>query len=161
MTPEQIVVFRAALLAETDPELVGYRTNGQTPLIVQWYQRNATPDFWVWRTQVTQDEIMQNGFDWVRVDNLSVGKARIWEWLFDNPSRSINPSKENVRAGIAEAWKGTAADVAVRDAVLSHCRRLCTRVERLFAVGVGTTVSPATTAEFSFTDADVSAALNA
>jgi hypothetical protein len=161
MTPEQLIVFRAAFLAETDPELVEYRTNGQTPLIVAWYSKPAAPDFWVWRSRVTQDEIMQNGFDWVRVDNLTVGKARIWEWLFDNADRAINPTKDNVRAGIAECWKGTAPDIAVRDAVLAHCRRLCTRIERLFATGLGTTVSPGTATVTSLTEADVSSALNA
>lgn len=159
MTPEQIATFRTALLAETDPELVGYRSNGQTPLIFAWYNKPATPDFWVWRTQVTQDEIMQNGFDWVRVDNLSVGKARIWEWMFKNQSNSINPSKANVRAGIGEAWKGTAADIAVRDAVLVHCRRLCTKVERLFATGAGTTAAPSDDVGLSFTESDVTQAL--
>jgi hypothetical protein len=161
LTESELTIFRTALLAETDPELVGYRTNGQTPLIVAWYSKPATPDFWVWRTRVTQDEIMQNGFDWVRVDNLTVGKARIWEWLFDNSEQAINPSKDNVRAGIAECWKGTAADIAVRDAVLVHCRRLCTRVERLFATGQGTTVSPGLATVTALTDQDVSSALNA
>ena len=65
---------------------------------------------------------MQNGFDWVEVDNLTVGKARIWEWLFDNATTTINPSKANVRAGIAECWKGTAAKLAVQAAVLAHCK---------------------------------------
>ena len=85
---------------------------------------------------------MQNGFDWVRVDNLSVGKARIWEWLFDNAQAAISPSKDNVRAGIAECWRGTAADLAVQAAVLTHCRRACTRGERYFASGTGTEATP-------------------
>lgn len=160
MNEQQITTFRAALLAETDPELVGYRTNGQPPLIFAWYNKPATPDFWVWRSSVTQDEIMQNGFDWVRVDNLSVGKARIWEWLFKNQSNAINPSKANVRAGIGEAWKGTAADIAVRDAVLAHCRRLCTKVERLFVTGNGTTATPSDPPDLSFVESDVNAALS-
>lgn len=160
MTPEQIATFRTALLSETDQELVGYRNNGQTPLIYAWYNQTASPDFWVWRTQVSLDEIMQNGFDWVRVDNLSLGKARIWEWLFKNQSTSINPSKANVRAGISECWKGTTADVAVRDAVLVHCRRQCSRVERLFVTGSGTTSAPSDAVNLSFNEVDVSVVLN-
>jgi hypothetical protein len=112
--------------------------------IAQELQKPVTPAFIVWRTTVTQDEIMQNGFDWVRVDNLSVGKGRIWEWLFENQARSINPSKTNVRAGIAECWKGTAADLAVQAAVLGHCKRSANHVEKLFATGAGTDATPAT-----------------
>ena len=106
------------------------------------YNTLAIPTYVVWRTSVDQDEIMQNGFDWVRVDNLSVGKARIWEWLFSNLSRAINPSKPNVRLGIDEAWKGTAADLLVREAVYVHCKRDATVLEKLFATGAGTTLSP-------------------
>lgn len=105
------------------------------------YYNTATATI-VWRTAVTQDEIMQNGFDWVRVDNLSVGKARIWEWLFDNATRTINPSKANVRSGIDETWKGTQADLDVRAAVYVHCKRAATRLEALFATGSGTSGSP-------------------
>jgi len=100
-------------------------------------------NFIVWRTSVPQDEITQNGFDWVQVDNLTVGKARIWDWLFSNSTRTINPSKVNVRAGITECWKGTAALVAVATAVFVHCKRPATVVERLLATGTGTTASPA------------------
>lgn len=103
----------------------------------------ATPDFIVWRTSVSQDEIMQNGFDWTRVNNLSVGSARCWEWLFDNTSSSINPSKASVRAGIDEVWKGTAADLAVRAAVYVHCKRKASVAEKLFATGTGTDAAPA------------------
>ena len=140
----QLAVFKTALDAETDSELVGYRDSGATPLIAQWYNRDADPAVIVWRTDVNQDEIMQNGFDWVRVDNLANGKARIWEWMFANESRSFNPSKLNVRAGIEEVWKGTQADLAVRAAVYVHCKRNATRIEELFASGLGTDESPST-----------------
>lgn len=102
----------------------------------------ASPAYIVWRTSVSQDEIMQNGFDWTRVNNLSVGSARCWEWLFDNLDNAINPSKANVRAGIDEVWKGTAPDLAVRTAVYAHCKRPATIAEKLLAAGSGTDASP-------------------
>ena len=74
---------------------------------------------------------------------LNVGKARIWEWMFGTENKSINPSKPNIRAGIAEVWKGTAADLAVQATVLNHCKRGTSRIEALFAVGTGTAVAPA------------------
>lgn len=160
LTPEQVVVFKAALQAETDPVLVEYRTNGQTPHIKQWYDAAAAPDYIVWKTSVTQDEITQNGFDWVQVDSLTVGKARIWEWLFDNQQTAINPSKVNVRAGIDEAWTGTTAMLAVRAAVYVHCKRPASRIEKLFSTGSGTDGSPSTTVtDLSFTENDVTLAL--
>lgn len=142
LTPQQLPALKAAIDAATDPQFVEYRTNGQNTLMADWFNAAATPAFVVWKTKVTQDEIMQNGFDWVRVDNLSVGKARIWEWLFDNAEAAINPSKMNVRLGIDEVWRGTAADLAVRAAVYTHCKRSSARGERLFATGTGTDQTP-------------------
>lgn len=99
----------------------------------------ASPDFLVYRTAVPVAEVMLNGFDWTQVDNLSVGKARVWEWLTRaNPANTFDPSKANIRAGINECWKGTAAMLAVRAAVYAHCTSLATVGEKLFATGAGT-----------------------
>lgn len=159
MTPEQTATLKAALLA--DQALAQWIIDYRDDLIRDHYNAPADPAYIVWRTSVTQDEIMQNGFDWVQVDNLSVGKARIWEWLFDNGSTSINPSKANVRAGIDEVWKGTAAMLAVRAAIYVHCKRAANRVERLFATGTGSDAVPGTLVfEGTLSTSDISAILN-
>ena len=144
LTTEQLHVFRAALLAETDPDLVFRRDNGQAGRVAEWYNQVGANAPIVWKTLLQLEEITSNGFDWVRVDNLSVGKARIWEWMFGSENKSINPSKPNIRAGIAEVWKGTAADLAVQATVLNHCKRPATRIEALYAAGSGTMAAPAT-----------------
>lgn len=146
LTSQQLQALKTDILASTNPAVVTALSNGDSGAIATAYNEAASPAFTVWRTSVTQDEIMQNGFDWVRVDNLSVGKARIWEWMFDNQSTTINPSKANVRLGIDEAWKGTAADLAVRAAVYVHCKRLASVFEKLFATGTGSDATPATMA---------------
>ena len=142
MTPEQLPTLRAFILA--DVVLAGLIAQGAVGAVATALNAPTNPAFIVWRTSVSQDEIMQNGFDWTRVDNLSIGPARVWEWLFANESKSINPSKANVRAGIEAVWKGTAPDLAVRAAVYAHCKRAASAVEKLFATGTGTTQDPAT-----------------
>lgn len=145
LTTAQLQTLKAYILSV--PELASKPMNSDGDYaIAEQLRITASPQFIVWRSAVQQDEIMQNGFDWVRVDNLSVGKARIWEWLFSNESKSMNPSKINVRAGVDECWKGTAADLAVRAAVYTHCKRDASVIEKLFAVGEGTDASPATMA---------------
>lgn len=142
MTPEQLATLKADILA--DPAFNGLpMTSGGAEVIKEAYNQ-IVPTFIVWRSQVSQDEIMQNGFNWTRVDNLSVGKSRIWEWMFNNQNRAFNPSKLNVRAGIEATWVGTQADLDVRAAVYVHCKRSATRAEKLFSTGTGTDVSPAT-----------------
>ncbi|HEY9817690.1 MAG TPA: hypothetical protein V6D20_18075 [Candidatus Obscuribacterales bacterium] len=135
----QLTTLRAACFAT--PAAAAFFVNPGNAAGLRTYLNTAS-SFVVWRTAVLQDEIMQNGFDWVRVDNLSVGKARIWDWLFDNEGRSINPSKANVRAGIQECWKGTAADLLVQAAVLDHCKRNATNAERLLGSGIGDAANP-------------------
>ncbi len=140
LTQDQLTTLKAAMLA--DP-IVG-------PLVQagDWWgasaalNQQAVPDYIVWKTAVHVDEIMQNGFDWTQVDNTTVGKARIWEWMFANESRSINASKANIRAGVDEAWRGTAAMLAVRAAVYAHCKRPALLGEKMLATGVGTSNDP-------------------
>lgn len=143
MTPEQLTTLKTYI--NSVPAWAALPQNSDTAYFIAGeLNKNADPAFIVWKTSVTQDEIMQNGFDWTRVDNLTIGPARVWEWMFANETRSINPSKINVRAGIEAVWKGVAADLAVRAAVYTHCKRSATVLEKVFATGAGTDAVPAT-----------------
>jgi hypothetical protein len=140
LTTAQKTTLKADILAQ--PDALAIWEIGDTAALAALYNVSASPAWTVWKTSVKLEEIMTNGFDWVRVDNLSIGKARIWEWLFKNTTATINPSKLNVRAGIDETWKGTQADLDVRAAVYVHCKRLATRAERLFTTGTGSNADP-------------------
>jgi hypothetical protein len=140
LTPQQLQTLKTAILA--DPVLAAYPDGAASSYpIAAAMNLTAVPAFIVWRTSVNPDEIMRNGMDWTRVDNLSVGKARIWEWM--TRLGTFNPSKANIRAGIDAAWVGTAADLAVRAVVYTHCKRPATRAEKLFATGTGSDADPA------------------
>lgn len=141
MTPLQLAAIKADILASPDLNAQPNNSDGAYE-IARLYNLPAEQTFIVWRTDVSIDEIMRNGMDWARVDNLTVGKARIWEWL--GRLGSFDASKVNVRAGIDATWIGTAADLAVRAQVYTHCKRQATRLEKLLATGTGTDASPAT-----------------
>jgi len=142
LTTQQIATLKAAILVNPEWHAYPNTVDGAYDLAANKINVEAIPAYVVWRNSVTRGEILQNGFDWTRLDNLSVGKARIWSDIFVDGI--INPAKANVRAGIEEVWKGTAADLAVREAVYSHCKTNATEGEKLFSVGVGTSVSPST-----------------
>lgn len=92
----------------------------------------ASPSYLVWATSVRRDAVQgYAAFDWTRVDNLSVGKARIWDWMF-NSADTIPAYKGNYRAGINAVWVGTQADLDVRAAVNAACQRSVTNMEKLF-----------------------------
>ena len=142
LTVPQLQAIKAEINA--DPALSGQPNNSDGAFaIAAALNLPANPAFIVWRTSVTQDEITQNGFTWTLVDALSVGTARIWEWMFDNAERTINPSKLNVRQGVIDVWSGTAGKLAVQAAVFAHCKRSASRVEKVLATGTGSDATPA------------------
>jgi hypothetical protein len=140
LTPEQKATLKMAIVA--DNALNALYTDGNLSGLAAAINSVAQPEFIVWKTSVSVDEIMRNGMDWARVDNLTVGKARIWDWL--GRLGSFDASKPNVRVGIDSAWVGTAADVVVRASIYTHCKRSATFVEKLLASGTGSDANPAT-----------------
>lgn len=160
LTTAQLQTLKAAILAETDAGFVQARTLGQTPLMTEFYNQPST--FVVWRTSVTRQEIQDDpGFNFTQVDNLSTGsKYRIWDWMFDNPNKTINATKQNIRDGIAATWTGNAQLLAIQAIVLAVCKRFAKRGEKLYATGAGTTGAPgALVFEGDITDSDIGAAL--
>jgi len=142
LTSEQLQTLKAAILA--DPVLNAQGLDGDgLNFVADAMNAVLVPNYIVWRTAVPIDDIMRNGMDWARVDNLSTGKARIWDWM--SRLGTFNPSKTNIRAGIDAAWVGTAADLAVRALIYTHCKRPATRAEKLLGdQAAGTDAAPGT-----------------
>jgi hypothetical protein len=139
LTPSQSATLKAAILA--DPTQAAKIPVGDYQGLVDWLNAVVAPAFILWRTSVPIDDIMRNGMAWDRVDNLSIGKARIWEWM--GRLGTLDATKPNIRAGIDATWVGTAPDLAVRATVYTHCKRSATRAEKLLATGTGSDASPA------------------
>jgi hypothetical protein len=148
MTPAQLSTLATDIAANTAtaPGTQGQikdlaHTADNADAIANWYTATAVPDFWVWRTSVNARQLMSDSaFDWTRVDNLSVGKARIWEFMM--MAGTVDPSQPNIRAGFAACFAAV-GDAATLAAITSQCRRIALRVEKLLATGTGSTGSPA------------------
>lgn len=160
LTPEQRTTLAAHIRANTDQAVVDALAARNDTELTRLY--NLDSAMYVWRSSVPLDEITSSeDFDWVEVDNLTSGKARIWEWLFANSQRAINATLPNIRAGIAECWKGTAAKLAVQAAVLAQCKRFARLAESLYVTGAGTANDPALlTVSGAISTEDVGRALN-
>ncbi len=141
LTAQQLLLVKAAIDADATLAAIPNNPDGAFA-IADALNLPAVPEFIVWKTSVSIDEIMRNGMDWARVDNLSVGKARIWDWL--GRLGTFDASRPNVRAGIDATWVGTTADLAVRAQVYTHCKRPATRAERILATGTGSNATPGT-----------------
>lgn len=155
MTPAQLATLKANILAS--PDLATFPNNSDGAFaIAALYNIDASPAFTVWKTSVSLQEIMSNGFRWTDVDGLSAAKYRTWDLM--NSLGNIDPSKPNVRQGIRDCW---GAGSQQENAILPHLKRLATRGEKLFATGTGSDASPATmTFEGSISYQDVEEARN-
>ena len=135
MTPNlslaQLATLKAAIQADGALSAKPMNSDGHQE-IADAMNLAAAPDYRIWRQSITIVEVMQNGFAWDRVDNMTVGQARIWDFM--TRTGVVNPSLPNVRAGVLAAFV-QASNAAMRTAIFGHFGRLATRVERLFVSG--------------------------
>ena len=140
MTPAQLLLIKAEIDADGTLNALPMTPDGAFA-IADALNLDAAPAWVVWKSAVLVDDIMQD-MDWTRVDNLSNGKARSWDWM--TKAGTINAGRANIRAGIDSVWVGTAPDLAVRAAIYVRCKRAATRAEKILSMGTGTDTVPAT-----------------
>ena len=156
MDSTQRATLAAALRADTDPDVVAALAIRNDTELTRLYNLPST--FIVWRTDLQPAEYRE-AVVWTEVDALTVGKARIWEWITQQMTVPIDASKANVRTGIADCW---ATNTTSRANLLAAAKRAATKAEKLFATGTGTTATPGTMGwEGQITTEDVGRALNA
>jgi hypothetical protein len=140
LTSAQITALAADIAADPVLSLIENTPDGDYA-VAEAYNAQASPNWTIWRTSVPTSEIMENGFVWSAVDSLTAGKARIWEWMVS--LGQINPSKSNIRQGLADAF---GASSAMATGIMPHLKKLASRGQKLFSTGTGSNANPATLA---------------
>lgn len=119
------------------------------PSVAIFYNGVAVPDFWVWRSFVSQTEYVSTTsvdgttWSWPQYITRSQGERDGWREMFAD-ARGVNPSLVNVRQAVADIFSGVgAAPVAQRTHLLTISRRKASLFEKLFATGTGLVSSPA------------------
>ena len=147
LTTTQLVALKADILA--DPAFTSIPNNEDGAVtIANAYNLPAALDFWVWRTRVSQEEIVgvttpdNTVWSWTIYIGRSQGERDGWREMFADTG-AINFSRLNVRQGLQDIFSG-AGGLAQRTHLLATGRRKSTRAEKLFAAGTGSTASPAT-----------------
>lgn len=151
LTPAQLTTLKANIIADAAFNGLPSNTDGAF-VIAAAYNLPASPDFWVWRTRVSKDELVQTTsvdgttFNWTGAGFITraVGERDAWRELFSLDG-ICNPSLASVRQAFADIFSGaTAPAPANRTHLLAVGRRKALRIEKLFATGTGSTASPAT-----------------
>lgn len=161
LTPAQLTTLGNDIAANTATiNGVEIRNLAHTPdnavAVRDWYVGQVSPDYWVWRTSVTEEEITST----TGVDVANGGAATNWAWTgagFITRSQgerdcwarifrggSCNPSLANVRQAFSDIISGgTAPAPANRNHMLVIAKRRASRIEKLLATGTGSFASPA------------------
>lgn len=159
MTPDQLVILKAALLA--DPDLSANIASGNHGAILNYMNADSNPAFIVWRTSVKIEEIY-DAINWSALtpadapDDTQVwlnrslacqGKQFNLQTLLTG-RMTISGAKLTIRAGLQDALTGVPSGVggalvnAGWASVKSALSRTATRAEKIYATGTGTTSSP-------------------
>lgn len=166
LTESQAATLKAAILAETDPEFVGYRTNGQNGLMAEWFNRPADQPYYVKRTVLSRHEILTGTsddgtvFSWAGGAYItrSQGERDAFREMF-NDTGTVNPWLPTITAAFNDIFSGAGGAVN-RTHIVAMSRRLATRAEKLFASGAGTKAAPSTMGrEGDLQDIDIQQAL--
>ena len=164
LTAAQYQALKTFILA--DPTLSAQPMDGNGNDTIQIaLNAVAAPDFWVWKSFVTDQDIYSQttadgtSWSWPAFIARSQGERDGWREMV-NMAGGVNPSLANVRQGIADIFSGsTNSAPAQRTHLLTIGRRKATVAEKLFATGTGSTATPATMGfEGTITDNDVDTA---
>ena len=165
LTTAQYLTLKTDILSPANAAaLGGFITAIDDQSIADFYTQLTVPDFWVWKSDVTQSayvgeaSVDGTSWSWTIFIGRSQGERDGWREMFAD-TKSVNPSKLNIRQGVADIFSG-AGGLAQRTHLLAMSRRPARRVETLFAVGTGSAASPATMGyEGTINNVDVARAL--
>jgi len=129
LTTAQQQTLKTAINAETNATLVGYRTNGQTTMIADWYNKASNAD--AWNTSVAQSTLFDIT-DVAKYDNISAGKRDAWRMLVDYAP--VDFTRAKIRKGVQDIWGDTDSIV-----VLQSGLRKATKAEVVLGGDTATT----------------------
>jgi|SRR6185436_2446840 len=108
--------------------------------IRDWYNGIASPDYWIWRSEMRRAEIYTatpaeaTAWDWVGFKNQGVPEQNAWFEMF--MGGTCNFGNANNRAGALAIFGTAGAGGANRTHIFNSVRRLVRRIEKLLAVAV-------------------------
>lgn len=162
LSPAQKSLLKTTIT--NDPTLFAFWQAGGIGDLERELNLLAQPAFWVWRTSVTRAEIYHGTsvdattWSWTVFKQQNITEQNAWVQMFMGDT--ANMSLPNLRAGVNNIFTGSAPANAQATHILTIGRRLASIAEKLFAVGPGTTVTPATMSfEGHLSDADIQGAM--
>lgn len=160
LTNAQLLTLKAAIAAETDPTFVALRNSGATGAMAEWYSADSSPAFIVWKTSVRLADV-GIAFNSTEVAGLTTANTNRLQVMAAFSGGAFNPSVADVRAGFDSVFSG-AGGALTRAALLALWKRTAKRIEKIYATGTGSDVSPGSiVVEGGISNEEIVLALNA
>jgi len=148
-TAAQIATIKADILANSDLNTLPAGPDGAFA-VAALYNAPASPAFTVWKSSVTEADIVSKTSDegttwsWPAMIARTVGEQFGWSRMV-GVMGIINPSLPQVRQAIQDIFSnGPTGAAAQRTHLAAMGKRSATRLEKLLATGTGSTAVPAT-----------------
>lgn len=148
LTVGQKATLKAAIQADSVAN--EFYVNGDLTGLAGWCNELRSPDFFIWRADVTRAEIYHttssapesSTWNWNTYKAQNATEQNAWTQMFMGDTADFR--LPNLRAGVAAIFTGSAAQNAQRDHVLNIGKRRSTNAERALSVGTGSKADPAT-----------------
>jgi hypothetical protein len=141
LSPTQLQTLADDIVAETDPEFVGYRDSGQTGAMANWYNEDSA--FIVYKPSESTFEIGEV-VSYVAVEAMTDANLNNLNTFYDMNPATFAPIRADQRSYLANTFSGAlgGAGQASRDALEALYRRPALKGEELYCTGTGTTLAP-------------------
>lgn len=153
LTPSQYTTLKNHITASSDLNSIPAGSDGDVQ-IAALMNAQASPAFTVWKTSVPVADV-KDTLNYTTFIGRSGAEREAFAFMLSN--HVINPSRPNIRQGVADIFSG-AGGSDQRDAFLVLFKRLATRAEKLFATGTGSNAVPANLTfegQLSYTDVGI------
>lgn len=107
--------------------------------LAAWFNAADPGSCIVWRSDVRIEEANAS-MVWTEIDAMTVGKARIWEWM--SKLGTLDARSTNIRQGLSDAFSSA---TSTRTALIALAKRTATRAEKALSSGACTTANPSIT----------------
>ena len=141
LTDSQVAAFAADIAANENQPVIDALAIGNNNGILAWYNGQASPAYYLWRTSMTIQEMRDRHFDWAEVVG-SLTTNSLLALMVLTGQDQIDPSRASMRGAFASIFAGPQL-VNTRTALVDAAKRLATNIQKLFADGDGTEGSPA------------------
>lgn len=130
LTNAQLITLGNHIRANTDQEVIDALAVGSSTNLAEWYNRVASPNFYVFVDYVDEADIKNMGIDWTQHLSLNAVQLSVFGQLM---SGGFDPRPDSVRTALASIFAG-AGQANTRNQLLSLSTKLASNVEKLFAV---------------------------